>query len=1063
MNSLKRFFIVALGLLPAALMQADDTDIYFKTGGPSLGNNDPLVMLSLDFRPSLANTFCTSGPDCEAQAGKEIADKIAVFVPIGDTATTFDALRAVYAVVFEPLDGIKVGMMINHNNSCNGGTTSGPLLTGCSNGGYMFSGFKEFVAGDTNGNKADLLTRMNALPVPQGNTAHKFQGKELYHEFFRYLTGGDVYNGHLGYEDFDDTDSTTNLDVDFPTASWDKTIENIAGTSYVNPIINVNSCTKLSAINLLFQVSQQDSDSDDVIKSDLGLGGNKITFPDVIRAMNQYNFSSDSNANQTLTSYFISQFVNTTTNGYADAGGTSNAIDWADDAAGLQALKLDLANIFNEIISVSTTFVSASVPVSVFNRAEINENLFVAVFVVDKVGKPLWSGNLKKLNLLQTVDIDGNEDITIVDAKGDPAFDPGSGRIRYSALTYWTETNKLDPLPTSPVGEEVFMVGNADGRFVERGGAGQQIPGFKQNDGSPDSVNLTNAGGDRKLYTEDTASGNFLDLDANNATASGPFMIADLGAADVNDAEDILLWARGNDKATGDARSWLIADILHSKPQPVNYGARGSFTQGNPDIRILMGTNDGFMHMFQNTNSNGSQSGVENWAFIPRAALAGLKRLKENTAGAPLHPYGIDGAATVYSNDQNGDGTLSGGDEVWAFFGMRRGGNNVYALDISNPDSPSPMWTIEDNTTGFGELAMTFSQPSVINIQYGASSRPALIFGGGYNGGWNATFTARVGKDAGASTDSEGNAIFIVDAETGALIWKAIGGVSTGRSSSTVFTHATMNHSIASQVAVLDSNGDGLHDRAYVGDTGGGVWRIDFPSASSDNRSTEWQAVKMANFTADDRRFFHKPDVVQAHLDGTSFDAVVLGSGNRADPLDTSVDNEFYVIKDTYLSTIPPLGLSPLSESDLGDITNTCLSAGGPCTADLSNGWRLALEADGEKNLSSPVTVSGAVFFTTYVPAGTSLSSCEANEGSGRFYGVSLFNGSAVDNLNILDDGGNTEASTKADRTEILPADGIPGDVVVLDPTWIMPPGSDPQPRGGGKYWKTFWYEKNID
>ena len=296
----------------------------------------------------------------------------------------------------------------------------------------------------------------------------------------------------------------------------------------------------------------------------------------------------------------------------------------------------------------------------------------------------------------------------------------------------------------------------------------------------------------------------------------------------------------------------------------------------------------------------------------------------------------------------------------------------------------------------------------------------------------------------------------------GALIWKAVGGASTGRASSTVFTHAAMNHSIPSRVAVLDSNGDGLHDRAYVGDTGGSVWRVDFPSSSSDNRSSEWQAVQMASFTDDDRRFFHKPDVVQAQDAGISFDAVLLGSGNRADPLDDSVENEFYVIKDTNLSTIPALGVSPLSESDLGDITNTCLTSGGPCTADLSKGWRLRLEFDGEKVLSSPITLSGTVLFTTYVPAGSSISSCEPNEGSGRGYLVSLFSGAPVDNLNILDDGGNPDPSTKADRSHDI-GPGIPSDYVPYDAEFAGTTGGDPKKYGSSKYWKTFWYEKNID
>ena len=36
--------------------------------------------------------------------------------------------------------------------------------------------------------KADMLAALNAVPVPQGNLSHAYQGSELYFELFRYLT-----------------------------------------------------------------------------------------------------------------------------------------------------------------------------------------------------------------------------------------------------------------------------------------------------------------------------------------------------------------------------------------------------------------------------------------------------------------------------------------------------------------------------------------------------------------------------------------------------------------------------------------------------------------------------------------------------------------------------------------------------------------------------------------------------------------------------------------------------------------------------------------------------------
>ena len=58
------------------------------------------------------------------------------------------------------------------------------------------------------------------MPIPQGGLSHSYQGKELFFEFFRYLTGQSVFNAHNGYTDFG-TKNTFNLDVDHPAIAWD--------------------------------------------------------------------------------------------------------------------------------------------------------------------------------------------------------------------------------------------------------------------------------------------------------------------------------------------------------------------------------------------------------------------------------------------------------------------------------------------------------------------------------------------------------------------------------------------------------------------------------------------------------------------------------------------------------------------------------------------------------------------------------------------------------------------------------------------------------------------------
>ena len=75
--------------------------------------------------------------------------------------------------------------------------------------------------------------------------------------------------------------------------------------------------------------------------------------------------------------------------------------------------------IFKQILSVSTTFVAASVPVNVFNRAEITDNVYIALFQVDEQARPYWVGNVKKLKIAGANDSSAAG--TIVDALGEPA------------------------------------------------------------------------------------------------------------------------------------------------------------------------------------------------------------------------------------------------------------------------------------------------------------------------------------------------------------------------------------------------------------------------------------------------------------------------------------------------------------------------------------------------------------------------------------------------------------------------------------------------------------------
>ena len=170
---------------------ADDTDVYINRGSSLPANSEPMVMFSLDYRPNLGSTACNSGA-CDSLIAEG-------YMSASGPYTFFDVLRGALRKVFDPLEGVKVGLMINHDNKVN---CTGFGRTGCSGGGYMAMGFQTFEANDANGAKARFHGILNAMPTPQGNLSHSYQGKELFFEFFRYLTGQGFYNAHNGFTDF---------------------------------------------------------------------------------------------------------------------------------------------------------------------------------------------------------------------------------------------------------------------------------------------------------------------------------------------------------------------------------------------------------------------------------------------------------------------------------------------------------------------------------------------------------------------------------------------------------------------------------------------------------------------------------------------------------------------------------------------------------------------------------------------------------------------------------------------------------------------------------------------
>lgn len=1086
------FCLATMVLLTTANpLRAEDIDIYINPTA-STGGDTPVVIFTLDYRSNLGSTACGSNA-CAFLTSKTYLDASGTARPYltltSGSTTYFNLLRGSLKYTLQQVGSqVRIGFAMSHNQGT-GKTCDGPAAATCTNGGYLLLGA---TALDTQAKRDALYAKLDAIPTPQGTVAHPYQGKELFFELYRYFSGKAWHNMKNGWTDFG-TNTTYNIDNlnDYTPANasaplkWDTSI--VSGTNYIAP--STSSCTKLYTVNIMFLVSSQDADSDSAITASAAAGGMaginlqgaNNSFPTVIRWMYDNDMQSSVGGKQNVISYFIvdSTKVNTTTRGYAGAGLGKSSAEPYTLSSDPEALVNTLSSIFKNILSTSTTFVAPSVAVNVYNRSQVLNDVYIAMFQAEENGLPEWPGNIKKYQLNKN----SSGELELQDVNNTYAV-ATDGRIKYDSLSYWTSAAELPAPPAPPAVTDLFA--GKDGRVVNRGGCGSKVPGFKLNcTSSTDQVctslytpGLTNTGSNtattstRKLFTEpDTFTNGSKstprNLNADVATATA--LQTNLGASSIGNCSGtdstspptacyLLKYARGllNDGTTH--RAWMFGDVLHSRPVAINYGSKGTY--------ILAGANDGFMHMVRDSD------GVEAWGFMPRAVMSKLTLLAASIATTPVHPYLVDGAPTIYVNDVNGDGNISGSDKVYAFFGLRRGGTSYYALDITDPETPKLLWRI-DRSGDFAELGQTWSTPRVGNMLFGGSQtpRPVLIFGGGYDP--NKDTRGSSGEAIVGTDDSLGNSIFVVEAETGKLIWKAVKGASAGYASG-AYNHPQLKDSIPSDVLATDTGGNGLLDRIYVGDTGGVVWRVDMASPDQANwiltpmLSVGRHSSSFSGSVARDRRFFNAPDYVQS-VDGKgSFDGVVLGSGDRENPKDLTVRNWFYMFKDRDIATSAGAALSlnaayPVSHSQLADVSSDCLQNGGcAAPAALDIGWRMRLECPptyasscGEKNLSTAFTLDGTIYFTTYIPAGASTGACNLKEGSGLLYEVRLQDGTAAFDLDPT-----TSGLTREDRVKELDSAGIPAEVVSLGNGKLLQPDLKVTDTGSSTGFKSFWYKK---
>ena len=410
----------------------------------------------------------------------------------------------------------------------------------------------------------------------------------------------------------------------------------------------------------------------------------------------------------------------------------------------------------------------------------------------------------------------------------------------------------------------------------------------------------------------------------------------------------------------------ILGATIHSTPSMVSYSAtldsNGKVTATRDDY-VLFGSSDGALHLvgaddYAANNEEGienNEGGREKFAFIPKAMLLNQAPALVNGQGSATGvPYfGVDAPWLVdaayyydYPNQKvtveqcskwsqsviKPDGSSDDGESrdcrntrVRAYGGLRMGGEGLYGLDLVDKNNPKALFKIDSSTGGFSRIGQIWAKPTKAKIKTADGSTDVIIFGGGYDtcyenegfqvGITDTTFTKDAdGNSCSNKSDAKGNAVYIINAKTGALIWSATNAANTVSGASNT-VDINLKNSIVGGITALDRNNDGFMDQLYFADLGGQLFRADFRNAGSqqynndgtikvgsDNKPTLTTAfsntrvvrILQPAFSSTNlkynHRFYERP-VVSFYRDNSTFNngrlyaLINVISGDRSSPL----------------------------------------------------------------------------------------------------------------------------------------------------------------------------------
>lgn len=419
--------------------------------------------------------------------------------------------------------------------------------------------------------------------------------------------------------------------------------------------------------------------------------------------------------------------------------------------------------------------------------------------------------------------------------------------------------------------------------------------------------------------------------------------------------------ANSTTRALYRARTGVLGDIINGAPvyvskPPFSYTDAGyaAFVTAKRSRKpmVYVAANDGMLHAFSAASADG---GTEMWAYIPNAVMPEMYRLADSGYEA-RHRYFVDGAPVVAD--------IQVGTEWKTILvgGLNKGGRSYYALDVTDPANPLPLWEFTDTNLG-----LTYGNPVVAKRGNGTW---VVVFGSGYNND----------VDGG---DGKGR-LFVLNANTGE---KLLGIATTAGAVDSPSGLAKIN-------AWVDDPANNTSKRYYGGDLQGNLWRFDVDDLVEPRHS----ALLLATFQVDattPQAITTRPETVEI----AGKPVIVVGTGRYLNTDDinstTQATQTIYAVKDNLTST----GLGNV-RADSNMVRQTFTVTGdsasitnNPVDWNSKNGWWVDLPHSGERVVTDIALQFGTLSVATAIPSGDA---CSSGGKSWRYY-LNAANGNSLE------------------------------------------------------------------